>query len=249
MSKKIFFPSEKIADEEEYSAGQGTYNDNGIIRASNIGEAEFDEERRVVKIKTNVVRKANRGDIVYGKVVDVKESMAIVELIKAEKGSIITNTRATLPVRNIAKSYVSKIDEFYKTGDFVKAKISDMDKYSTDLLTNETGLGVMNAYCKKCKSNLSFSSGKMMCLTCGNTETRKWFEAEDKETPREDRPRREFDRGERRDNRGYNRDRIDRRGGFRNNRNGSNDRNRGHFSGNRNNNKHSGGQNFRGGRR
>jgi exosome complex component CSL4 len=244
MVKRIFFPGEKISVEEEYSAGVGTYNDDGVIRATNIGEAQFDDEYRKVNIDSKVVKKVRVGDIVYGKVTTVRDSSVTVELIKSENGQIIINNRSQLPVRNVAKKYVSKISEFYKTGDFVKAKVSNMDKYSTDLATNETGLGVVNAYCKKCKSNLDYSNGKLMCLACGNVETRKWFEEEDKEEPRENRPRRDFDNRDRR----HNNDFRDNRG-HRGHDNRQNNGNRGGFRGGRNNNKHSGGRNFRGGRR
>jgi len=235
MSKKIYFPGEEIAIEEEYSAGKKAFEENGAIKASVYGELILDDMNREADIKGKMLEAVDIGDIVYGKVTTVKESSAVVELIKAENNKVLCNTRAQLPVRNVSKEYVTNLGEFYHVGDFIKARISNVDKYSIDIATNETGLGVMNAYCSKCKSNLNYSNEKMMCLNCGNVETRKWFEKEDvrKERPAGDRP--SFSRG---GSRGF-----DRNNKFpRNN-------NRGSFGNNRNNNKFSGRNNFRGGRR
>lgn len=233
MKKKVFFPGEQIAIEEEYSAGRSAFEEEGLIKASIIGESILDDNEREANIKGKMVEVAREGDVVYGKITTIKESSAVVEILKADEKKVICNTRAQLPVRNVAKEYVTNISDFYKVGDFIKAKISKVDKYSIDIATNETGLGVINAYCSKCKSGLEFSGDKMMCIACGNVENRKWFEKED--IPKE-RPRREFDK-----NRSNN---FNRGGRFNNNR-----QNNREFNNNRNHNKFSGRQNFRGGRR
>lgn len=233
MKKKVFFPGEQIAIEEEYSAGNSAFEEDGLIKASIIGESVFNDDDREANVKGKLVEVAKEGDIVYGKVTTIKDSSAIVELLRADEKKVICNTRSQLPVRNVAKEYVTNIRDFYKTGDFIKAKISKVDKYSIDIATNETGLGVINAYCSKCKSALQFSNNKMMCITCGNVEDRKWFEKEDVQ---KERPRREFDKN--------NQGNFSRGNRFNNNR--PNNRN---FNGNRNYNKFSGRQNFRGGRR
>jgi hypothetical protein len=85
-----------------------------------------------------------------------------------------------------------------------------------DVATNEKGLGVIKAYCSKCRQEMQYSNEKLMCLNCGNIEERKWFEAEQK--PREFAPRGggvgsygSMDRGPRREG-GF---RPQRNGGFR----------------------------------
>ncbi len=236
MTKKIYFPGEEIAIEEEYSAGKKTFEENGSIKASVYGELILDDMNREADIKGKMLEAVDIGDIVYGKITTIKESSAVVELIKAENNKVLCNTRAQLPVRNVSKEYVTNLSEYYKVGDFLKARISNVDKYSTDIATNETGLGVMNAYCSKCKNNLSYSNEKMMCLNCGNVETRKWFEKEDVRKERTD---------------GGHRPSFSRDGprGFDRNNKFPRNNNRGNFNNNRNGNKFSGRNNFRSGRR
>lgn len=233
MSKKIFFPGEKIAIEEEYSSGKNTFEEDGLIKSNIVGEINLDNENREANINGKNLEVIKRGDIVYGKISTVKENSAVVELLKSENKRVICNTRAQLPVRNVSKEFVEKISDFYKVGDFIKAKVSNVDKYSVDIETNQTGLGVINAYCSKCKTPLKFNGEKMMCIECGNVETRKWFEKED---IAKERPRREFDRNRQNnfgENRKFDRNRTNNRG----------------FGQNRNNNKFSGRKDFRGGRR
>ncbi len=234
MKKKIFFPGEKIAIEEEYLATDSSFEEDGLVKAAIYGEAIFDNNHRFASIKGKLLRAVDIDDIVYGKITTIKESSAVVELIRAEDKKVLCNTRAQLPVRNVAKEYVTNINEFYKVGDLIKARVSNLDKYSIDVATNQTGLGVILAFCSKCKSNLNYSNEKMMCINCGNVETRKWFEKED---VAKERPKRDFESNNfNRNNRDFNRNQR-----FSNNR-----QNRGNFRPNRNNNKYSERRNFRG---
>jgi len=217
-AKKLFFPGEAITTEEEYVAGKNTFSDKGIIKASAIGYAEFNEINKDVKIRGNTIKKIRTGDIVTGKVMFVKESNAVIELLSAENGKRITGIKtAQIPVRNISTEYISELRKFFKIGDIVRAKIVMNSPLAIDLATNEKGLGVIKAYCSNCRKEMQFQNDKMMCLNCGSVEERKWFEAEQK--PREYAPREGGFGG-------------DRRGGFGGNRSFGGDRGRG-FGGGR----------------
>lgn len=185
---KIILPGETVATEEEYVPGRNTYASNGIIKAKIMGIAEFDDEKKEVKIKGKSIRKIIAGDIVTGKVMLVKESTAVIELLDAEKGKKIMGIKtAQLPVRNVSTEYVDNIKKKVKIGDLVRAKVVMASPLAIDIATNEKGLGVTKAYCSNCRSEMKYSNEKLMCLACGNVEERKWFEAEQK--PREFAPR------------------------------------------------------------
>jgi|GEM_PF-358509 len=188
QKQKIILPGESITTEEEYSAGKNTYSDKGIIRATAIGEAVLDDTKKEARVSGKRVEKLRQGDIVIGKVMLVKESTAVIELLSAEGGKKIMGVKtAQLPIRNVSTEYVAELRKAVRIGDIVRARVELSTPMAIDLLTSEKGLGVIKAYCSNCRKEMQYSSDKLMCLACGNSEERKWYEAEQK--PREFRPR------------------------------------------------------------
>ncbi|VVB74741.1 Exosome complex component Csl4 [uncultured archaeon] len=188
QKQKIVLPGESITTEEEYSAGKNTYSDKGIIRATGIGEAVLDDVKKEARISGKRVEKLRQGDIVIGKVMMVKESTAVIELLSAEGGKKIMGIKtAQLPIRNVSTEYVAELRKAVKIGDLIRARVEMASPMAIDLLTSEKGLGVIKAYCSNCRQEMQYSNEKLMCLACGSSEERKWFEAEQK--PREFRPR------------------------------------------------------------
>ena len=221
---KIYVPGEVITTEEEYAPGKNTFEDEGYIKASGFGTATFDDMQKEVNLESKKIEPLTKDDIVYCRVGLVKDSVVVVDILKSENNKALIVSRGQIPAKFVAKAYIRNVKEFYKVGDYVKAKVISASELAVDLATNEEGLGVIIAYCTQCKNEMTFSNEKLTCFNCGHTEGRKWFEAKDE---MEDRPQ-----NIRRDRNGF---------GSRN-RNQSHDRNgsRGNF------NKR---QNFRGGRR
>ncbi|MFA6268980.1 MAG: exosome complex RNA-binding protein Csl4 [archaeon] len=186
--QKMILPGENITTEEEYASGKNTFAANGVIKSKIIGTATFDDTKKEVSVKGKGIRPIRMGDIVTGKVTLVKESTVVLELLSAENGKKILGVKtAQLPVRNVSTEYVSELRKTMRIGDIVRAKITMASPLAIDLATNEKGLGVIKAYCSNCRQEMQYSNEKLMCLACGNTEERKWFEAEQK--PREFAPR------------------------------------------------------------
>ncbi len=182
--KKILLPGEFIATEEEYASGKNTYAKSGHILATSVGVIEFDEINKEAKIKGASIEEIKEGDVIYGQVNLVKENNAVIQLLSSEKGKRITGiTIATLPIRNVSNEYVTELKKLIKIGDIIKARVAMKSELGVDLTTKDKGFGVYKAYCTKCRKELNYSNGKLMCLACGSVEERKWFEAED--TPRE----------------------------------------------------------------
>jgi exosome complex component CSL4 len=186
--QKVILPGENITTEEEYASGKNTFADNGMIKSKIMGTANFDDTKKEVTVKGKSIRPVRTGDIVTGKVTLVKESTVVLELLSAENGKKITGVKtAQLPVRNVSTEYVTDLRKTMRIGDIVRAKITMASPLAIDVATNEKGLGVIKAYCSNCRKEMQYSGDKLMCLECGNTEERKWFEAEQK--PREFTPR------------------------------------------------------------
>lgn len=207
LGQRVYVPGEEITTEEEFMAGKNTFAKNGIIRAKTTGVANFDDENKFVRMGGKSVSEIKEGDIVHAKVVLVKESNVVVELLSAEGGKKITVKGAQIPVRNVSTDYISNLKPLFKIGDIVKAKVNRKSPLGIDLSTNEKGLGVTKAYCSNCRSEMGSSHGKLMCLKCGSMETRRWFE--DDLAPRQFGGHDRDDRGPRRDFGGH------REGGFR----------------------------------
>lgn len=199
--QKIVMPGEDITTEEEYVPKRNTFAKNGIVKSKIMGRVEFDDTNKEVRVAGKSIKEIRSGDIVIGKVMLVKESTAVLELVSAEGGKRITGMKtAQLPVRNISTEFISDIKKIIKIGDIIRARIMMASPLAIDLATNEKGLGVTKAYCSNCRKEMQYSNEKLMCLNCGNVEERKWFEAEQK--PREFAPRGDYgdrNRGPRRE--------------------------------------------------
>ncbi len=254
MSKsKIFMPGEVITTEEEYSAGKNTFLEFGKVKASSFGEAKFDDNSREVSIEGKEIKPLENGDIVFGRILMMKDSVAVVDIIKSENKRVMTITRGQIPAKFAAKKFVTNIKDLFKIGDYIKARVVSANDLAVDLATNETGLGVITAYCSNCKKELKSSNDKMICFACGHSEGRKWFEQEDKFEPREggfrnhrrgnDR-RGNFHGNDRRGNFNRSDRRDDRRGSFNRNDRGNDNRERSNYGAGRNNFNQR--QNFRG---
>lgn len=226
--QKMVLPGESITTEEEYAPSFNAFAEKGMIKSKIMGVAQFDDNKKEVKVKGKSVKAVREGDIVTGRVMLVKESTVVLELLSAENGKRITGMKtAQLPVRNVSTEYISELKKTMKIGDLVRAKITMASPLAIDLATNEKGLGVIKAYCSNCREEMQYANEKLNCANCGNIEERKWFEAEQK--PREFAPRREGNFGDRRGGFGG------RPGGFNRGprREGSFGGNRGRFGGNR----------------
>ena len=198
-NNSIVVPGEVITTEEEFVAGKNTFAENGLVKATSFGKADFDNDLKEVSIKGPSIQKLAVGDIIIGRVDLVKESAVVINIIQAEKNKKMSLTKAQLPIRNVSNVYTSNLRSLFKIGDLVKARVTAANELIVDLATNEKGLGVLMAYCSKCREKMSFSNGKMMCLACGNVEERKWFEQEEPERTQHGDRDRSFDRGDRND--------------------------------------------------
>jgi exosome complex component CSL4 len=116
------------------------------------------------------------GSIVIGRVLIVKDSIVIVHLLQAEKNGekrVISNPFGLLFISNVSKKFIKDLSNEFKIGDIIKAKISNITSYSVELTTSFPELGVIKAFCSKCRKPLHLSGRILKCLSCGSNESRK----------------------------------------------------------------------------
>jgi len=63
--------------------------------------------------------------------------------------------------------------ELFELGDIVKAEVTMLTKYSTEISTEKGDFGVGKAFCSKCKQPLQLFQNQLKCTACGNVESRK----------------------------------------------------------------------------
>ena len=160
---------------------EGTFSADDGVFSSNIGDRQLDAKSHSAKVSpaTRVPKLQGAGSIVVGDVAEASEAVAIVDLVEMELGrtKLVPNgISAILHVSNISRNYVKDLREEVKIGDIVRAKIISVDPTTTKLSIDGRELGVIKAYCTRCRQPLRMSGAKLVCDRCGNIEHRKTAE-------------------------------------------------------------------------
>ena len=177
MNKKnLVMPGDQLSTSEELLPGDGTYEEDGIIRAAILGEYYVDEQYRRAKVKpaTSTPVIVKKGDIVLVETRASKSSMIIADVIHVigKKRGISGDTNGTIHASEISKSYVKDASTEFKVGDILRAKVFQV-KPSIQLTTKDADLGAIKALCSKCRNLLTKKENMLECTNCGNKERRK----------------------------------------------------------------------------
>lgn len=173
---KLVLPGDFISTSEEFLAGEGTYDEDGSICAATVGTVNINAKEKMVAVnpKINAPPVSRLGDIVVGRVTDVKGSIALVDIarIKGHEDREIANPeKGAIHISNVKEAYVSDLSYEFGYGDIVKAKVIDVK--SMRLTTVSEEFGVIKAICPQCKVGLTRKDNKLECPRCEGTYTRK----------------------------------------------------------------------------
>ncbi|RZN62105.1 exosome complex RNA-binding protein Csl4 [Methanonatronarchaeum sp. AMET6-2] len=172
-------PGELIGTSEEFTGKEGTYEKNGNVYSSLTGIIHVNEDDRSVWVepKTSVPPVPEKGDEIIGRVRDVKDSIVLINIASMVENmdrEIAVNEVGAIHVSNVSDDYVKDLSNKFRSGDIVRAKIIVEKPGAIDLTTNEPQLGVLSAKCSSCNGYLKRKSQKkLVCESCGETETRK----------------------------------------------------------------------------
>lgn len=169
-------PGELVGTTEEFKSGEGTTVSAGDIYSIATGNVIIDRKARVVSVRPSTLTPniLKVGDIIYGKITDVRESGAMVEIagIEGKEDREIVNVRpGDIHVSNVRDSYVKRLSDEFRPFDIIRARVLDAERMR--LTTAEDSLGVVKAYCSNCKGELVLEGKKLKCPVCNMTETRK----------------------------------------------------------------------------
>ncbi len=176
MNKKIVLPGEKLSTSEELLSGEGTFEEDGIIRASWLGEYSVDSKNRQATVKpfTSVPVLIKKGDTVLAQVGSVRSSMVIADVVHVigKKRPISGDTNGTLHISEISTGYVKDPSDVFSLGDIFRAKVIQVSP-SVQLTTKGNNLGVIKALCAECRHPLDNKGNILECPLCGHKEKRK----------------------------------------------------------------------------
>ncbi len=176
MKQKIeVYPGDKVAVEEEYLASDGTYAEDGIIYASQIGELILDMEEYVARVVTpnppNILKK---GDTVYAIVADIRKTMATADVVATDgtERGVGGETYATIHVSKISPGYTDDVGSELRKGDFIRARVIETEP-SLQLSTRDDDLGVIRSLCGTCKTEMERKGKGVYCPECKYSMPRK----------------------------------------------------------------------------
>jgi exosome complex component CSL4 len=166
-------PGEFVGSTEEFKPGNGTVVSAGNVYSTATGNVIIDRKARIVYVKPNTLTPniLKVGDIVYGKIIEVRESGVAVEIagIEGKEDREIVNSRlGDIHVSNVRDSYVKRLSDEFRPSDIIRAKILDTDRVR--LTTSEDSLGVVKAYCSNCRGEIVLEGKKLKCPDCNITK-------------------------------------------------------------------------------
>jgi exosome complex component CSL4 len=175
MKEQFVMPGDQLSTSEELLPGDGTYEEDGIIRASRVGHYIVNEQNRHAEVKpvTSIPVQIRNGDIVIARVVMVKTSMVIADVIHVagKNRGVSGDTNGTIHVKEIAAGYVKDACTEYHTGDYIRARVIQT-KPSLQLATKDRNLGVIKALCGKCRGPFIRKGPGLECAQCGYRDKR-----------------------------------------------------------------------------
>lgn len=175
--EQFVFPGMEIGFAEEFIPGEGTYEEDGKIFASVTGAVVVDPKERKISVspKTSTIPILKNGDVVIGAIVDVKQQLAIVDVLKLKGNdrALPGSISGTIHISQVRDSYVADISREFRGGDIVEAVVVNADRMSIQLSTVGKDLGVLRAFCFSCNTPLRKHDTKLKCDYCGRVELRR----------------------------------------------------------------------------
>ncbi len=171
-------PGDFLATAEEFVPGDGAYEEDGKVYVANMGVVLVDARTKHISVfsRTLGVPVLKRGDIIIGRVEDVREQTANVS-VGALKGredrELPPPNRGTIHISQTSNNYVKDLSGEFRVGDIVRAKVLNANREPVQLTTAGDDLGVIVASCSMCRSPLIWQDNKLACQECGNVEFRK----------------------------------------------------------------------------
>ncbi len=173
MVEELLFPGDFIANAEEFLPGEGTYQEDGKIFSAEVGLVNKDLEGRVVKVETTSNKTPTlqrKGLTAVGVIAKTSEKAAFIDLLPVEDNThryIPIPASTVLRVNNIKRGFVKSLKDEFSVGDIVRVRILEADSQNVVVSTEGIELGVIKAFCNKCRNALDKDDKGLVCPECG----------------------------------------------------------------------------------
>lgn len=181
--KKNVFPGEELAVIEEYNKGEGSYQDNGLVRSEELGETRINKEKRALEVK-KATKKLNlpvEGSIVIAEAGSVTRRDARVDIFRVNGKKIEPTYTGVIHVNDVAREFDRDLEQGLRTGDIVRAVIANTKNRIIQLSLAAPEYGVVYAYCSRCGGILEMDKSKLTCPKCKRVERRQYAKSYGKE--------------------------------------------------------------------
>lgn len=156
MDEKVMI-GDYIGTIEEFMPGSGTFEEEGKVYAAKVGVKSVDVKKHVAEVKGKDIPSLDIDQTVFGEVVMMKQSQAIVNVTKIKGYDTPVDYRTMIYIKNIDDKFVKNITDMFAVGDIVKAKVLRIEGDNIDLTTKEPELGVVKAFGKETRLPLELS--------------------------------------------------------------------------------------------
>lgn len=175
VPQRFVSPGEQVGVIEEFLPGAGTYVENGGIYASASGILQLDPRRReiLVKPKTHRPQMPRVGDIIVGEVVNTSDKTLSVKIQEINGNITESSLTGIMHVSDIARGYVKSVNDAFRVGDIIRARVISTKNREYHLNSTEDRLGVLKANCVYCGHILTVNRRTLRCSNCGEIGRRK----------------------------------------------------------------------------
>ena len=176
-TKKIegkVFPGEELAVIEEYNDGEGSYQENGLVRSEELGEPRLNKERRSLEVKkvTKPLKLPKEGLIAIAEAGSVTRRDARVDIFRLAGKKVEPTYTGVIHVNDVAREFSRDLEQAVRGGDIVRAVVANTKNRLIQLSMAGPEYGVIYAYCSRCGGILEDQKGRLTCPSCKRVERR-----------------------------------------------------------------------------
>ncbi|MFH0848324.1 MAG: exosome complex RNA-binding protein Csl4 [archaeon] len=175
---QLVTPGEKLGVIEEFMPGEGTFEEQGNIYSNTVGNTRFDFLNKTAAVERIGHKPVVPEDktIIVGMVTRAQKSIAQVEISSIGKRRLSIPFAGILHISSSSPRYERSMKDVCKTGDIIRAMITNAKSVIPQLTTVGRELGVIKASCSRCGQTLFVRDRGLRCDACGNVEYRKMAE-------------------------------------------------------------------------
>ena len=181
--KKNVFPGEELAVIEEYNKGEGSYQDDGLVRSEELGETRLNKEKRALEVKkvTKTLNLPLEGSIVIAEAGSVTRRDARVDIFRVNGKKVAPTYTGVIHINDVSREFSRDLEQALRNGDIVRAVVANTKNRIIQLSLAAPEYGVVYAYCTRCGGILEIDKGKLTCPKCKRVERRQYAKSYGKE--------------------------------------------------------------------